>query len=171
MSGYALLTDNDGKAILTAGGAPTMGYTMAEDEALRGDVDVLSGTAPSGAAEVAIDATSAEENDIELGSTIKVLFQGPTREFTVVGTVGFGGEKDLGGTTSAYFDVATAQEVLGTPGAFDTIGVAGEDGITQKELAGATQRHHACRHRGRDGCHGLEGERGRRPGRPEDRRA
>ena len=135
VSGYALLTDNDGKAILTAGGVPTMGYTMAEDEALRGDVDVLSGTAPSGAAEVAIDATSAEENDIELGSTIKVLFQGPTREFTVVGTVGFGGEKDLGGTTSAYFDVATAQEVLGTPGAFDTIGVAGEDGVTQKELA------------------------------------
>ncbi len=136
VSGYALLTDNNGKAILTAGGVPTMGYTMAEDEALRGDVDVLSGTAPSGAAEVAIDATSAEENDIELGSTIKVLFQGPTREFTVVGTVGFGGEKDLGGTTSAYFDVATAQEVLGTPGAFDTIGVAGEDGVTQKELAG-----------------------------------
>ena len=46
VSGYALLTDNEGKAILTAGGAPTLGYTMAEDEALRGDVDVLSGTAP-----------------------------------------------------------------------------------------------------------------------------
>ena len=135
VSGYALLTDNEGKAILTAGGAPTLGYTMAEDEALRGDVDVLSGTAPTGAAEVAIDATSAEDNDIELGSTIKVLFQGPTREFTVVGIVGFGGEKDLGGTTSAYFDAETAQEVLGTPGAFDTIGIAGDDGISQKELA------------------------------------
>ena len=70
----------------------------------------------TGPDEVAIDATSAEENDIALGSTIKVLFQGPTQEFTVVGTVGFGGEKDLGGTTSAYFDTATAQKVLGTPG-------------------------------------------------------
>ncbi len=135
VSGYALLTDNEGKAILTAGGAPTLGYTMAEDEALRGDVDILSGTAPDGPTEVAIDATSAEENDIELGSTIQVLFQGPTREFTVVGTVGFGGEKDLGGTTSAYFDGATAQRVLGTRGVFDTIGVAGEDGISQEELA------------------------------------
>ena len=73
-------------------------------------------TAPDSAHEVAIDATSAEENDIALGSTIKVLFQGPTQEFTVVGTVGFGGEKDLGGTTSAYFDTATAQKVLGSPG-------------------------------------------------------
>ena len=53
---------------------------------------------------MAIDATSAEKHDIALGSTIKVLFQGPTQEFTVVGTVGFGDEKDLGGTTSAYFD-------------------------------------------------------------------
>ena len=116
VTGYALLTDNDGKAILTNGGAPTMGYSMPADEKLRGDVELLSGTAPDSADEVAIDATSAEEHHIALGSTIKVLFQGPTQEFTVVGTVGFGGEKNLGGTTSAYFDTATAQQVLGTPG-------------------------------------------------------
>jgi putative ABC transport system permease protein len=134
VSGYALLTDNDGKAIVTSGGAPTMGYTMADDEQLRGDVKLLSGSAPDGGHEVAIDATSAEENDIALGSTIKVLFQGPTQEFTVVGTVGFGGEKDLGGTTSAYFDAATAQRVLGDSGSFDSIGVAGDDGVSQAEL-------------------------------------
>ena len=134
VSGYALLTDNDGKAILTSGGAPTLGYTMADDEQLRGDVKLLSGSAPEGAHEVAIDATSAEENDVELGSTIKVLFQGPTQEFTVVGTVGFGGEKDLGGTTSAYFDSTTAQQVLGEPGRFDSIGVAGDKGVSQVEL-------------------------------------
>src|SRR4051812_7736697 len=135
VSGYALLTDNDGKAILTAGGAPTLGYTMAEDEALRGDVEVVSGEAPDGPSQVAIDATSAEENDIELGSTIKVLFQGPTREFTVVGTVDFGGEKDLGGTTSAYFDTRTAARVLGAPGQFDAIDVSAAPGVTQTELA------------------------------------
>src|SRR6478672_3710073 len=135
VSGYALLTDNDGKAVLTKGGAPTMGYSMPSDEKLRGDVGLLSGHAPHGAHEVAIDATSAEQHDIALGSTIEVLFRGPTREFTVVGTVGFGGEKDLGGTTSAYFDVPTAQRVLGTPGHFDTIDVSAEDGVSQTELA------------------------------------
>src|SRR3954462_1051279 len=46
VSGYALLTDNDGRAILTSGGAPTMGYNMPADEGLRGDVDLLSGSAP-----------------------------------------------------------------------------------------------------------------------------
>ncbi len=135
VTGYALLTDNDGKAILTNGGAPTQGYSMPSDEKLRGDVDLMSGTAPDAADEVAIDATSAEDNHIALGSTIKVLFQGPTQEFTVVGTVGFGGEKNLGGTTSAYFETSTAQKVLGTPGQFDTIGVSATDGVSQAELA------------------------------------
>ncbi len=135
VTGYALLTDNDGKAILTSGGAPTQGYSMPADKKLRGDVDLMSGTAPDAADEVAIDATSAEEHHIALGSKIKVLFQGPTREFTVVGTVGFGGEKNLGGTTSAYFDTSTAQQVLGTPGQFDNIGVSATDGVSQAELA------------------------------------
>jgi putative ABC transport system permease protein len=136
VSGYALLTDNKGRAITTNGGAPTNGYSMPTDEKLRGDIELLSGRAPDGRHEVAIDATSAEENDIAIGSTIKVLFQGPTEEFTVVGTVGYGdGIKDLGGTTSAYFDTATAQTVLGTPGMFDSIDVSAEPGVSQAELA------------------------------------
>ena len=137
VTGYALLTDNDGRAILTKGGAPTQGYSMAADEQLRGDVELLSGTAPTTGREVAIDATSAEENDIKLGDRIKVLFQGPSQEFTVVGTVGFGGEKNLGGTTSAYFDTETAQQVLGSPGFYDSIGVSADPGVSEAAL---TQR-------------------------------
>ena len=136
VSGYALLTDNHGRAITTNGGAPTNGYSMPADEKLRGQVELLSGHAPRGPHEVAIDASSAEDHDIALGSDIKVLFQGPTEEFTVVGTVGYGdGIKDLGGTTSAYFDTATAQKVLGTPGQFDAIDVSAEDGVSQAQLA------------------------------------
>ncbi|TDO52683.1 putative ABC transport system permease protein [Kribbella sp. VKM Ac-2527] len=134
VSGYALLTDNGGKAVLTSGGAPTLGYSLPADPSLRGDVKLLSGNAPSGAHQVAIDATSAEEHHIALGSTIKVLFRGPTQEFTVVGTVGFGGEKNLGGTTGAYFDSATAQQVLGAPGFFDAINVSADAGVAPAEL-------------------------------------
>ncbi|MFD3401446.1 ABC transporter permease [Kribbella sp. NPDC058693] len=134
VSGYALLTDNAGRAVLTNGGAPTMGYSLAADPALRGDVKLLSGTAPTGPRQVAIDATSAEEHHIAIGSTIKVLFQGPAQDFTVVGTVGFGKEKDLGGTTGAYFDSATAQRVLGVPGFFDAINVSADNGVQPTEL-------------------------------------
>ncbi len=137
VSGYALLTDNDGKAILSSGGAPNVGLSMPADTTLRGDVELLTGQAPSGPNEVAIDATSAEDNDVELGSTIKVLFRGPTQEFTVVGTVGFGGEKNLGGSTSAYFDTATAQKVVGERGMYDSINVSAEPGVSQTELVKA----------------------------------
>jgi putative ABC transport system permease protein len=136
VTGYALLTDTDGHAVTTAGGAPTNGYSMPTDTTLRGDVEILAGHAPRGRHEVAIDATSAEDHDIALGSSISVLFYGPARDFTVVGTVGYGdGITDLGGTTSAYFDSATAQRVLGTPGQFDSIDVSAEPGVSQTELA------------------------------------
>ena len=111
---------------------------MPADKKLRGDVELMTGSAPDSPDEVAIDATSAEEHHIALGSTIKVLFQGPTREFTVVGTVGFGGEKNLGGTTSAYFDTATAQKVLGTPGSVRHHQRERGHGVSQAELAEAT---------------------------------
>ena len=47
----------------------------------------------------------------------------------------FGGEKNLGGTTSAYFDTATAQKVLGTPGHVRRDQRAGERRVSDKELA------------------------------------
>jgi len=135
VSGYALMTDTSGKAVLAKGGAPTRGYNLPADTTLRGDVAIRTGRAPSGAGEVAIDATSAESHGIALGSRIRILFQGPAQAFTVVGTVGFGGEKDLGGTTAAYFDTATAQRVLGTPGMFDQIDVSAVAGVEDAELA------------------------------------
>ena len=157
VTGYALLTDTEGKAVLTSGGAPTQGYSMPRDVTLRGDVTVASGHAPRGPHEVVIDATSAEKHDIPLGSDINILFRGPTQEFTVVGTVEFGGEKNLGGTTSAYFDTATAQKVLGSPDTFDAINVRAADGVTDKELATAARRRRAG--------HRRSGHRGaRRPG-------
>ncbi|WP_426561034.1 ABC transporter permease [Angustibacter sp. McL0619] len=136
VQGYALLTDTHGRAITTNGGAPTNGYSMPSDETLRGEVELLSGHAPTNGHEVAIDGTSAREHDIALGSTIKVLFEGSTRQLTVVGTVGYGdGITDLGGTTSAYLDSVTAQQVLGEPGMFDQIDISAQDGVSQSQLA------------------------------------
>jgi putative ABC transport system permease protein len=134
VSGYALLTDTKGRAVLTDGGASTRGFSMPRDTALRGDINLRSGHAPRGPHEVAIDASSAEDHDIILGSQIKILFRGPTETFTVVGTVGYGSEKDLGGTSGAYFDAATAQRVLGQPGMFDEVDVRAADGVSDAAL-------------------------------------
>src|SRR4051794_28059809 len=135
VSGYALMTDGKGKAVLPSGGAPTMGYTMTSDVALRGHVHLLSGHAPAATDEVAVDAASAAKHHIAVGSRIRILFRGPSETFTVAGTVGFGHEKSFGGTSSAYFTSATAQRVLGTPGAFDEIQVRSNGAVSDAALA------------------------------------
>ena len=135
VSGYALITDTQGKAVLASGGAPTVGYTMPTDTKLRGKVRLLSGHAPVGAHDVVIDASSAASHHIPLGSSVRILFRGPAEKFTVVGTVGFGHEKSFGGTTSAYFAPATAQRVLGAPGLVDEIQVRAAAGVSDATLA------------------------------------
>src|SRR4051812_12614880 len=55
VTGYALLTDTTGHAVTADGGAPTMGYSLPKDEALRGDVHLRTGHAPTSSDEVAID--------------------------------------------------------------------------------------------------------------------
>ncbi len=49
--------------------------------------------------------------------------------------VGYGDQDDLGGSTSAYFDLATAQRVLHREGVFDSIVVKGEPDVSDDALA------------------------------------
>src|SRR3954454_17046235 len=134
-SGYALITDTHGKAVLPAGGAPTMGYTMTDDVKLRGRVHLLSGHAPSGDHEVAIDADSARKHHIPVGSSVRILFRGPSQTFKVVGTVAYGKETSFGGTSSAFFSSATAQHVLGSSATYDEVQVRSNGDVSDKVLA------------------------------------
>jgi putative ABC transport system permease protein len=134
VSGYALLTDTHGNAILPSQTGSAMGLTMPADKILRGDVRIQSGHVPAGPTEVAIDARSAHKHHVPLGSHINVLFHGPTRLFTVVGIVTFGGQTDIGGNTTAYFDLATAQATMGSPGVYDQINVSAQPGVSETAL-------------------------------------
>jgi putative ABC transport system permease protein len=134
VSGYALLTGADGKPIQPQG-APTLGGNLASDPALRGEVTLRTGRAPRAPGEVAIDASSAKNGELAVGDTTKILFRGAPETFTVVGTVGYADEDDLGGSTSAYFDLATAQRVLDKEGVFDTVVVKADDGVANDTLA------------------------------------
>ncbi len=135
VSGYALLTDVNGKPVRPGSGAPALGSSLPRDADLRGEVSIHTGRAPDKPGEVAIDATSAKSGQIPLGSRIKILFRGPAERFTVVGTVQFAGKDDLGGSTAAYFEPSTAQRVLGQRGTYDAIAVRGVDGVSDDALA------------------------------------
>ena len=93
----------------------------------------------------------AEEHDIALGSTIKVLFRGPTQEFTVVGTVGFGDEKDLGGTTVGVLRHRHRAEGAGRP-ACSTRSTSAPRTASATELAKRRIAVRARRHRGGHRC-------------------
>ena len=134
VSGYALIVGADGKPIQPSG-APTLGLSVAADPALRAELTVQDGRVPTAPGEVAIDASSARKGELGVGSRTTVLFQDRQRTFTVVGVVGFGDRDDLGGATTAYFDLPTAQRVLGERGVFDDLRVRGADGVSPTELA------------------------------------
>ncbi|HJR38996.1 MAG TPA: FtsX-like permease family protein [Nocardioidaceae bacterium] len=133
VEGYALITDSDGKPI-QPNGAPTVGTNLSVDPGLRGDIALRSGHAPRGPDQVVVDASSAKKGDLEIGSTVRILFRGADETFTVVGIAGFGDADDLGGSTTAFFELPTAQRLMGETGVFDTIVIEADDGVTPEEL-------------------------------------
>ena len=133
VTGYAQLVGKDGKAVTTSG-APSLGVSFNQDPQFSAGSTVRSGRLPSGPTEMAIDAKTAEDTGYVVGDRAKVLFQGPARDFTVSGIIGFGEADNLGGARLVGFDLATAQEVMNRQGRFDEIDVAAEAGVTPEQL-------------------------------------
>ncbi len=134
---YAQFVDQDGDSIQT-GGAPTFGISWAQD-GRKGplrlvDDDGTPSRPPRGPGEVAMDAATARRNGFHVGDRVRVLLEGPAREFEIVGLFGFGDTIDVGSVTFAAFDLATAQRVFDAKGELDAINVIGAPGIPEREL-------------------------------------
>jgi putative ABC transport system permease protein len=93
-----------------------------------------SGRWATGPGEVVIDAATAEKEHYALGAHVRVTTPGAAREYAVVGIARFGTVKSLGTATAAVFDLRAAQELFGKPGAYDSILVAGRDGVAAAEV-------------------------------------
>jgi len=133
VTGYALILDKSGQPV-QPGGAPTLGASYTTPEELAGGFTLRSGSAPHGPSQVVIDAATAGKTGYAPGDRATILFTDGPRDYTVVGVAGFGEADNLAGATIATFDLATAQQVLGKVGQFDTIAVRGEDGVSADEL-------------------------------------
>jgi putative ABC transport system permease protein len=129
VTGYAQLVDENGDAI-TTGGAPTLGISWSGVSTGGGEFDIQQGRAPAGPRDVLIDEATAQEHGFAVGDEVQILFQGPPRTFTVVGTVGSVESDALLGATLAAFDVETAQRVLDKEDEFDAIEIAVDDGAS-----------------------------------------
>jgi putative ABC transport system permease protein len=93
-----------------------------------------SGRWATGPGEVVIDAATAEKERYALGSRVRVTTPGAAREYAVVGIARFGEVKSLGTATAAVFDLKTAQSLFHKDGAYDSILVAGRDGVPAADV-------------------------------------
>jgi putative ABC transport system permease protein len=136
VQGYAQLVGHDGKPIGGGHGPPTFGANWLPDRQLS-SFTVRLGRGPTTADEIAIDARTFTGKGFHLGDRVTVLTTQVPRQFTLVGSLGFGSQDNLGGATFVIFEGSTAQQLLGHPGQWDTIDVAAQPGVSSADL---TQR-------------------------------
>ncbi|MEA2972284.1 MAG: putative transport system permease protein [Actinomycetota bacterium] len=132
VAGYAQYVDKEGKSVDT-GGAPTLGVNWTDVPELN-PLRLRDGRAPRGPTEVLMDAGTAKKYDFGVGDKVRILFQGPPGDFTIVGIAGFGAADNLAGATLAVFDTPTTQRVLDKVGRFDSVDVVGDDSVSPLDL-------------------------------------
>jgi len=130
-SGTAQLVDPEGE-VIGGMGPPQIGVDAPTVEEL-GSVELREGRYPERSGEVAIDVTTATDEELGPGDTIGVAVDGPVQDMEIVGLVGYPGLDDLAGATLALFDDASARELFGQDGAA-SVAVGSDDGVDTGEL-------------------------------------
>jgi putative ABC transport system permease protein len=126
------LIGDDGKAVVY-GGAPNLGFAIADGESVFNPLTLVEGTWP-GPDEVVVDTETASKEDFEVGETIGVQAEGPVERLRVAGIVQFSSGLTIGGATLAGFDLPTAQRLMKKEGRLDEIAVAARPGVADAEL-------------------------------------
>jgi putative ABC transport system permease protein len=94
-------------------GPPQFGFSFMETELVTGGFNLREGAFPQGPEDIVIDAQTVADNNFVVGDTVFVVAPtGPARPYTLVGIAGFGDLDNLGGATSALFDLRTIQALL-----------------------------------------------------------
>jgi putative ABC transport system permease protein len=126
------LIGDDGKAVVF-GGAPNLGFSIANGESRFNPLTLVDGTWP-GPNEVVIDKETASKEDFEVGETIGVQAEGPVVRLPLVGIVQFSSGLTIGGATLTGFDLPTAQRMMKKQGQLDEIAVAARPNVDDQEL-------------------------------------
>ena len=133
VSGDAQIIGDNGKAIVY-GGAPNLGFSIANGDSRFNPLSLTEGAWPSGN-EVVIDGSTADKEGFKVGDTVGVQGRGPVEDLKISGIVKFGSVSTIGGATLAGFDLPTAQRIFGMEGKLDEIAVAATPGVSDTKLA------------------------------------
>ncbi|MCB0996495.1 MAG: FtsX-like permease family protein [Acidimicrobiales bacterium] len=144
IANQVVAVDGDGEA-LTANGPPQFAVGWPDVPELASVFLVQDGVSrdPAGPDEFVMDATTASDNDFEIGQTYTVLLPtvGP-RQFTLVGVFNFGDplENATGGAQLLAFDDETALDLLNGGRGYDDISISlanGADGAAVESAVAA----------------------------------
>ena len=132
--GQIRVLSKDGEPLVTAQGPPNFGLNWLGDSPLNGWT-IIDGSAPTGPNQIVLDAKSAKDGGFAIGDVVEVSVTSGVNSFSLVGVAKFGKLETWGGAQSALFETAELQRLVGEPGKFDWISVAGRSGESQTELA------------------------------------
>jgi putative ABC transport system permease protein len=93
----------------------------------------VEGHAPRNANEAAVDESTADRGDLDLGGTVGVAGEAPLKDYRIAGLTRLG-ETSTGGSASVALTLPEAQRVAGKRGELDGISVAAADGVSPEAL-------------------------------------
>ncbi|MGH3066532.1 MAG: ABC transporter permease [Gaiellaceae bacterium] len=129
------LIDENGKVIqFGLGGAPHLGFSIANPSSRFNPLTLVSGSWPK-EGEVVIDKETASKKHLDAGDAVAVQVEGPVEKFRISGIMQFGSGLSIGGATLAGFDLPTAQRLFEKPGKLDEIAVAAKANVSDAALA------------------------------------
>lgn len=114
-------------------GAPTIAGNWTSTD--RSSMKITSGHAPRGPGQIMVDADTAEKHHLKLGDELRVIAVTGDHTARISGIATF--QVTNPGAAVVYLDTATAQRLLlGETGAFTSLAVTAEDGVSDARLKG-----------------------------------
>jgi putative ABC transport system permease protein len=132
VSGYAQFVARDGTPI-SNNNETTLGLSFDPNPKIS-DLRIVEGRPPTTSQDVVMDAATARKYHFNVGQRVRVLSDGPPREFTISGVAQYGRADTLAGVTLAAFALPTAQQVMDEAGQFDTIDVVVRPGSNKADV-------------------------------------
>jgi putative ABC transport system permease protein len=132
--GQIRVLDKDNQPLVSAQGPPNFGLNWLTSPALNGWT-IVDGASPVAANDIVLDAKSAKDGKYAVGDTVNVSITNGVQPFKVVGIAKFGKLETWGGAQAALFATTTIQTLVGEPGMYDWISVAGQNNESQTQLS------------------------------------
>ncbi len=134
VGGVAEIVGRDGK-VVSRGSALQLGTSIDPDSERFSPFTLAAGAWPTGPAQVAIDAETADSQHFRVGDRVGIIAQGG-RELKdrITGIAKYGNQPSIAGDTLAIFNLPTAQRLFGETGQLDQIDVAAASGVPLASL-------------------------------------